>query len=79
MPLISLILFALCIMVLAYTAYCEIIEWRTYKKECNAYYLNLKKREIEEFRKLRLMKEAEVIKRFQEKQRELNSQLQQEN
>lgn len=71
MPLISKIFFALAILALIITAIIEVLKWLKYKKEVKAYRHVLGKLELEEARKLRLAKEAEVIKKFHERQKEM--------
>ena len=78
MPLISKIFFALSILALIITAINEILKWLKYKKEMKAYRNVLGKLEAEEARKIRLAKEAEVIKRFHERQKEMNIEVQPE-
>lgn len=72
MPLISKILFALSILALIFTAINEILRWLKYKKELKDYRVVLDKLEAEEAGRIRLAKEAEVIRRFQERQKEMN-------
>jgi len=78
MPLTSKIFFALAIVALICTAIIVILESIKYRKEVKAYRIVLNRLEAEEAKRLRLEKEAEVIRRFQEKQKEMAIEVNQE-
>lgn len=76
MPLVSKILFGLSILALIITAIVVLLNWRKEKKDAKSYRRELGNQELEKTRKLRLEKEAEVIRLFNEHQKQMNQELQ---
>jgi hypothetical protein len=73
MPLISKLLFAGSFLAIIITAISVLIAMRKYRKELKAHRSELAKNELEEARRRRQEKEAEVIRRYWETQQQLQS------
>jgi hypothetical protein len=73
MPLISKLLFAGSFLAIIITIISVFIAMRKYKKELKAHRSELAKIELEETRKRRQEKEAEVIRRYWETQQQMQT------